>query len=209
MWALPSATKKRWFPVAGRVSYSSPRADYELVAVARGVLWLVTASRRCPAQECCALAPVRRLANVSGVPHVACSRCSLLQRGRRRLAHTRSNPAPFHHHKPSREPVWEACVEARRPTRRVKPEPEPNWPKVCVITSSIIIAKALPFVRCTRRTSLLRLPSRTASPIVAEAAQQVQKTPRLSAGAARGSWPARPNINKCPRRMHPKRNLMD
>ena len=28
-----------------------------------------------------------------------------------------------------------ACVEALRPTRRVKPEPEPNWPKVCVITS--------------------------------------------------------------------------
>ena len=28
-----------------------------------------------------------------------------------------------------------ACVEAPRPTRRVKPEPEPNWPKVCVITS--------------------------------------------------------------------------
>ena len=45
-----------------------------------------------------------------------------------------------------------ACVEAPRPTRRVKPEPEPNWPKVCVITSSIIIAKALPFARCTLRT---------------------------------------------------------
>ena len=53
-----------------------------------------------------------------------------------------------------------ACVEAPRLTRRVQPEPEPNWPKVCVITSSIIIAKALPVVRCTLRTSLLRLPIR-------------------------------------------------
>ena len=64
-----------------------------------------------------------------------------------------------------------ACAEEPCPARRVQPEPEPNWPKVCVITSSIIIAKALPFAHYALRTfegsvnhskaaalSLLRLP---------------------------------------------------
>ena len=106
-----------------------------------------------------------------------------------------------------------ACVGApawRRRVPRVKPEPEPNWPKVCVITSIDNYCKSTALralhaqnIRKQRRLSLLRLP------IVAEAAQQVQKPPRLSAGAARASWPARPNINKCPRRMHPKKSLMD
>ena len=71
-----------------------------------------------------------------------------------------SNPVPFTTTSHPGSLCRKACVEAPRPTRRVKPEPEPNWPKVCVITSSIIIAKALPFVRCTLRTSLLRLPIR-------------------------------------------------
>ena len=63
-----------------------------------------------------------------------------------------SNPAPFYDRKPSGEPVWEslrggAVSRASRPA-----EPEPNWPKVCVITSSIIIAKVPPFARCTLKT---------------------------------------------------------
>ena len=101
-------------------------------------------------------------------------------------------------------------MEALRPTRRVKPEPEPNWPKVCVITSIDNNCKSTA-LRALHAQDIVAeaAHSKTASPIVAEAAQQVQKPPRLSAGAARGSWPARPNINKCPRRMHPKKSLMD
>ena len=55
-------------------------------------------------------------------------------------------------------------------------------------------------IRKQRRLSLLRLP------IVAEAAPRLQKPPRLSAGAARGSWPARQRINKCPNLIQMKRS---
>ena len=100
------------------------------------------------------------------------------------------------------QPAWRRCVP-----RVVTPEPEPNWPKVCVITSIDNYCKSTALralhaqnIRTQRRPSLLRLP------IVAEAAPRLQKPPRLSAGAARGSWPARQRINKCPNLIQMKRS---
>ena len=68
-----------------------------------------------------------------------------------------------------------ACVEAPRPTRRVKPEPEPNWPKVCVITSIDNNCKSTA-LRALHAQDIVAeaAHSKTASPIVAEAARPVQ-----------------------------------
>ena len=135
--------------------------------VARGVLWLVTASMRCPAQEFCALGPVRRLANVWRAAR-RFRRCSLCN------ARGHSHAATPHHFTTASHPgspCGRACAEAPCPARRVQPNPNPIGQKFVSSPPSIIIAKAPPFARCTLKTfdssvahrccgcpSLLRLP---------------------------------------------------
>ena len=87
------------------------------------------------------------------------SRVQVLFATREAGALTRSNPVPFCGHKSSGEPVWER-LRGGAASRASSPNPNPIGQKFVSSPPSIIIAKALPFVRCALRTSLLRLPIR-------------------------------------------------
>ena len=132
------------------------------------MLWLVTASMRCPAQEFCALAPVRRLANVSGVPHVAFQQVLFATREE---ALTQQPRTILREQAMQRTCAGKPARRSRVPRVASNPNPNPIGQKFVSSPPSIIIAKALPFAHYALRTfegsvnhskaaalSLLRLP---------------------------------------------------